>query len=49
MLTIPGASGYTPGDLYVYKLRVTDSQGDYADRDVLMKVAPAGQVPPTLA
>lgn len=48
VLSIPDASTYTPGAFYVYKLRVTDSQGDFADRDVLMTVAPAGQAPPNI-
>jgi hypothetical protein len=48
VLSIPSASSYSPGALYVYKLRVTDSQGDFADRDVLMTVAPAGQAPPNI-
>jgi hypothetical protein len=48
VLSIPNALSYNPGDFYIYKLRVTDSQGDYADRDVLMKVAPAGQAPPNI-
>jgi len=48
VLSIPNALSYNPGDFYIYKLRVTDSQGDYADRDVLMKVAPAGQAPPDI-
>jgi hypothetical protein len=48
VLSIPNASSFSPGAFYVYKLRVTDSQGDFADRDVLMTVAPAGQAPPTI-
>ncbi|HWI73120.1 MAG TPA: hypothetical protein VNT55_14290 [Baekduia sp.] len=48
VLSIPQASTFAPGAFYVYKLRVTDSQGDFADRDVLMTVAPAGQAPPTI-
>lgn len=48
VMSIPNASSFTPGAFYVYKLRVTDSQGDYADRDVLMTVAPAGQAPPNI-
>jgi hypothetical protein len=48
VLTIPTASSLTPGAFYVYKLRVTDSQGDFADRDVLATVAPAGQAPPDI-
>jgi hypothetical protein len=40
-VTIPASTtaGFTGGQYYVYKLRVTDSQGDYAERDVLLKVA----------
>ncbi|WCB91458.1 hypothetical protein DSM104299_00129 [Baekduia alba] len=48
VLSIPNATSFTPGAFYVYKLRVTDSQGDFADRDVLMTVAPAGQAPPNI-
>jgi hypothetical protein len=48
VMSIPNATSFTPGAFYVYKLRVTDSQGDFADRDVLMTVAPAGQAPPNI-
>jgi hypothetical protein len=48
VLTIPTASSMTPGAFYTYKTRVTDSQGDFTDRDVLMTVAPAGQAPPNV-
>lgn len=49
-ITIPAATTrtYTAGDHYIYKARVTDSQGDYAERDVLMRVAPDGAVAPTI-
>lgn len=42
-VTIPAATtaAFTPGAYYIYKARVTDSQGDYAERDVLMRVARA--------
>jgi hypothetical protein len=48
ILSIPNASSLLTDRFYIYKLRVTDSQGDYADRDVLAKVAPAGQAPPDI-
>lgn len=48
VLTVPNAASLTPGAFYVYKLRVTDSQGDYSDRDVLATVAPPGQAPPNI-
>lgn len=49
-VTIPASTtaGFTGGQYYVYKLRVTDSQGDYAERDVLLKVA-ASNHPPAIA
>lgn len=49
-VTIPATTTatFTAGDYYVYKARVTDAQGDYAERDVLMQVAPAGATSPTI-
>ncbi|ADB49390.1 OmpA/MotB domain protein [Conexibacter woesei DSM 14684] len=49
-VTIPAAttSTFAAGAHYIYKARVTDSQGDYAERDVLMRVAPDGALAPTI-
>lgn len=49
-VTIPATqtATFAPGSHYIYKARVTDSQGDFAERDVLMRVAPAGAVAPTI-
>ena len=50
LVTIPASTtaGFTGGQYYVYKLRVTDSQGDYAERDVLLKVG-ASNHPPAIS
>jgi outer membrane protein OmpA-like peptidoglycan-associated protein len=38
-------STFTRGQYYVYKVRVTDDQGDYAERDVLLKVGGPNKTP----
>lgn len=46
-IAIPAAvtAGFTGGWYYVYKVRATDAQGDYAERDVLLKVASTNHQP----
>ncbi len=46
-ITIPASAtaSYSAGQFYVYKVRVTDSQGDYAERDVLLKVGASNSAP----
>jgi outer membrane protein OmpA-like peptidoglycan-associated protein len=41
-------AGFTAGQYYVYKVRVTDAQGDFAERDVLLKVGD-NNAPPALS
>ena len=38
-------SGFTNGQFYVYKVRVVDPQGDYAERDVLLTVTDQNDPP----
>ena len=47
--SIPAATtaGFTGGQRYVYKVRATDAQGEYAERDVLLKVA-STNLPPAI-
>lgn len=49
-VAIPAATTatFTNGQLFVYKVRVTDAQGDYAERDVLLR-ATDNNAPPQLA
>lgn len=49
-VAIPAATTatFTNGQLFVYKVRVTDAQGDYAERDVLLRVTD-NNAPPQLA
>jgi outer membrane protein OmpA-like peptidoglycan-associated protein len=46
-VTIPASTtaGFTGGQYYVYKVRATDAQGDYSERDVLLKVATSNRAP----
>lgn len=46
-VSIPAAvtTGFSGGAHYVYKVRATDAQGDYAERDVLLKVASTNNQP----
>jgi outer membrane protein OmpA-like peptidoglycan-associated protein len=46
-VTIPKSvtAGFTAGSYYVYKVRVTDDQGEYAERDVLLRVASTNKPP----
>jgi outer membrane protein OmpA-like peptidoglycan-associated protein len=48
-VSIPAATtaGFTGGQHYIYKVRATDAQGDFAERDVLLKVA-SSNVPPAI-
>lgn len=46
-VSIPAATTatYTGGNLFIYKVRATDAQGDYSERDVLLKVASSNAAP----
>ena len=48
-VSIPAATtaGFTGGQHYIYKVRATDAQGDFAERDVLLKVA-STNLPPAI-
>jgi outer membrane protein OmpA-like peptidoglycan-associated protein len=46
-MTAGQTSTYNDGDHFAYTVRVSDSQGDYSDRDVLLKVS-GNNAPPSI-
>ena len=46
-VSIPAATtaGFSGGNLFIYKVRATDTQGDFSERDVLLKVASSNHAP----
>lgn len=49
LIPASSTSQFTNGQLWVFKVRVTDSQGEYSERDVLLTVVQTGNNPPVIA